>query len=317
MIVIPVKVCGDAWSNAVETQKILQQTPREVDIHLDFCAEGISVQAIGLIKILDRYCASVGRSTNTIKIVNNPNTTEITAYQNITNTRNHCLDLAKSYWQSVPNPDNHAKTFAYFLGRRTIARSYILYDLYHSFNDQFVFSRMYTRAPAPWITPPEGINLETVTDWMSVTEFEKFLTWFDTCPIESIDKHFVKDHYDPQQNIHRDLLKHYYKFQIELVTETYTIGDTFFPTEKTFRPMMAARPILVYGPKNFLKRLQHMGFETYSSCWDESYDQLEGPDRWQAIKRLIPTIQLSNLCWDIAYRNRQHLKKLVYDFTNI
>jgi len=111
-------------------------------------------------------------------------------------------------------------------------------------------------------------------------------------------------------------LEHYDQFVTELVAETYTIGNTFFPTEKTLRPVMAARPILVYGPKYFLSRLRDLGFETYSTCWDESYDELEGPARWQAIKKLILQIEVTDVAWAIAYRNRQHLKRMIYDSTN-
>jgi hypothetical protein len=317
MIVIPVRVCGDAWSNPEQVQNSLYQVPGHVDINLDFCSEGVSVVAIGLKQILDDYCKAAERSAETIRIINNPNTTEITGYNNITGKRNHCLDLVKSYWQSVPVPDPANRIFGYFMGRRTIARSYILYDLYHSFNDQFVFSRMSTRIPDPWITAPAGINLEKTSDWMTKLEFEKFLSWSDACPVQSIDGHAVRDHYDPAQNIHKDLLQHYSKFHVELIAETYTIGDTFFPTEKTFRPIMASRPVIVYGPRNFLQRLRHMGFETWADCWDESYDLLEGPSRWQAIKKLLPTIKINDVSCAIAYRNRQHLKKLVYDSKNI
>ena len=56
-----------------------------------------------------------------------------------------------------------------------------------------------------------------------------------------------------------------------------------------------------------------MGFETWSSCWDESYDKLQGPARWQAIRQLFEHITVDQQVWDIANRNRQHLKTLVYD----
>lgn len=313
MTVIPVRVCGDAWSNPEQVQTALYETPTQIQISLDFYAEGASVAAIGLLKVLDDYCAATGRSAESIKIINNPNTTEITPYANVTGTRNHCLDLAKSYWQTVSRPVAEAKPFAYFMGRRTIARSFILYDLYHNFNDQFVFSSMSTRMPDPWVVAPAGINLEQTADWMDADEFEKFSVWFSNCPVKSIDGHAVRDHYDPAQNIHKDLLEHYHKFQVELVAETYTLGDTFFPTEKTFRPVMAGRPVIVYGPRNFLQRLRNMGFETWSSCWDESYDGLEGPSRWQAIKQLLPTIKINHASMAIADRNRQHLERLVHD----
>ena len=316
MITISVRVCGDAWSNPDQVQAELAQPDPTVPVALDFHAEGISMQAIGLVKLLDQHCAQTGRDPGTITVINNPNTVEKTAYLNRTPEPSHCFGIVKSYWRTAPVPKIEALPFAYFMGRRTVARSFILYDLWHSYRDKFVFSSMPNRAPVPWIHPPAGVNLEKVQDWMDPTEFNNFSQWFASCPVTSIDGHTVRDHYDPAQNIHKDLLEHYDQFVTELVAETYTIGNTFFPTEKTLRPIMAARPIVVYGPRHFLSRLRDLGFETYSTCWDESYDELEGPARWQAIKELIPLIEVTDVTWAIAHRNRQHLRKMIYDTTN-
>jgi hypothetical protein len=62
---------------------------------------------------------------------------------------------------------------------------------------------------------------------------------------------------------------------------------------------------------NFLNNLQQLGFKTYHSCWDESYDQLEGQDRWQAVRLIIDDI-ISNgydieKVQQIADYNQQHL----------
>jgi hypothetical protein len=313
MIVIPVRVCGDAWSNRDEVQNLLKNSnPRQV-IYLDFFLEGISVTAIGLGQILEQHCCESGRNPDTIKLINFPNHAESTGYANLTNPRNHCYDLVKGFWQAASDIDSVAKSFGYFIGRKTIARSYILFDLYHNFKDKFLFSAMNNAGPGPWISPPEGINLEKVSDWMNQSQFEKFCSWFDSCPVRSIDNHRSGDQYDPKQTTHKDLLQHYDRFQIELVAETYTIGNTFFATEKTYRPIMATKPILVYGPRHFLSRLQDKGFETWSSCWDESYDLLEGPERWQAIRALLPNIKYTDRCQEIAVRNCEHLRKLVYD----
>lgn len=310
MITISVRVCGDAWSNPDEVHAALDQPGPVV---LDFHHEGASVQAIGL----DRMIQESGRDPESVVIVNNPNRTESVPYINTTDTRNHCLDLAKSYWQDPVVPAVDARPFGYFVGRRTIARCVIMYDLWQNFQDQFVFSHMQNRIAMPWIEPPVGINLEQVSDWLYQGEVVRFIRWYNACPITSIDGHSVRDHYDPDQNVNKDLLTHYSKFVTELVAESYTLGDTFFPTEKTFRPIMSARPIVVYGPKNFLARLRELGFETYHACWDESYDQLEGPARWQAIRKLLPTIQIDDVAWAIAHRNRQHLRRQIYDNANI
>jgi hypothetical protein len=105
-----------------------------------------------------------------------------------------------------------------------------------------------------------------------------------------------------------------------MVCESYTIGDTFFPTEKTIRPISAGKPMLVYGPKNFLARLRALGFQTYGNCWSENYDQQEGPERWKAIQQIITELinlndfqraQLLDQAQNIAIYNRRHLAELI------
>jgi hypothetical protein len=310
MITISVRVCGDAWSNPDEVQIALAQPGPVV---LDFHGEGASIGAIGLAGMIEQS----GRDPKSVTIINNPNRTEMLPWINATDSRNHCLDLAKLYWQEPVVPAVDARPFGYFVGRHTISRCAIMYNLWSNYADKFVLSHMYNHTPVPWIYPPAGINLEQIQDWLYQGEVVHFIQWYRDCPVTSIDGHAVRDHYDPNQNINQDLLTHYSKFVTELVAESYTLGDTFFPTEKTFRPIMSARPIVVYGPRNFLARLRDIGFETYHTCWDESYDELEGPARWQAIQNLLPTIEVTDIAWAIAYRNRQHLRQLIYDNTDL
>jgi hypothetical protein len=123
-------------------------------------------------------------------------------------------------------------------------------------------------------------------------------------------------------------LNYYDRFAIELVCETYTIGNTFFPTEKTIRPIMAGKPVLVYGPQYFLARLRTMGFQTYSTLWDETYDLYSGAERWQRIQAVMKSLnektqnernQLLARVHAIALHNRQCLHNIVtnqVDLTN-
>jgi hypothetical protein len=190
-----------------------------------------------------------------------------------------------------------------------MSRAKILYDLWHEFNDQCLLSSLKNTEVDPWIIPSQGINLERLEDWVS--DQELFKKWFASCPVKSVDDHSIRDQYVTNPQTNSDILNFYNQFAVELVSETYTLGDTFFPTEKTVRPLMAAKPIIVYGPKNYLKRLKDLGFDTYHQCWNESYDQLEGPERWAAIKQLLPTVTLSDVAMDIALHNRQHLANLI------
>ena len=80
----------------------------------------------------------------------------------------------------------------------------------------------------------------------------------------------------------KTFLEHYQKFLIDLVLETYATGATFFPTEKTLRPIIAKTPFIIFGPSGYLENMRRIGFKTFNNVIDESYD-LE-PDhnkRWK------------------------------------
>jgi hypothetical protein len=134
---------------------------------------------------------------------------------------------------------------------------------------------------------------------------------------------------DPtNHSIHnRSMLEHYHKFSIELVCETYTLGNTFFPTEKTVRPIMGTKPWLIHGAPGYINNLKLMGFQSFNALWDESYDQLEGSARWQAMQKIIDTLtklnsvslrMLLEQAHQIALFNRQVLNTfLIHDSQNI
>jgi hypothetical protein len=64
-----------------------------------------------------------------------------------------------------------------------------------------------------------------------------------------------------------------------------------------------------------------MGFKTYSELWPEDYDDLEGPARWDRMKKIISYIilleqskqeQLLEHAKSIAMFNRRHLEKFIH-----
>jgi hypothetical protein len=62
-----------------------------------------------------------------------------------------------------------------------------------------------------------------------------------------------------------------------IVCETVCLGDTFFLSEKTTKPLFAKRLFLVYSCVNFLQKLKELGFKTFDSVIDESYDSEPDP----------------------------------------
>jgi len=180
------------------------------------------------------------------------------------------------------------------------------------------------------------IHFSTTVDLDSVPQFEldKLLSW---CPanisaagrmIQQLPLKLGSTEYytafngynyaDPLTKLYQDIL-------VDLVVESHVAGNTFFPTEKTIRPMLLKKPFVIFGSKDYLAYLRQMGFRTFSDFWDEDYDGYLGKERYLRIIKLIDHIatlsreQLETMYWDMQYtldHNYQLLADKKYN-TNI
>jgi hypothetical protein len=324
---IDIQVTGDHWFNRLEFIENLENVnPNEI-IVLNVNSEAPCLSSIGVCALVDAWLKKHNRSPDTIFIKDWPNGAEQAPYKKLNhNTFSYFFRYSQLYWpKDIASSSKKFKLFGLFLGRRTIARNSILYFVANNWSDHFLLSVMKNRNSNPWPHYRKGaINLEIMDQWISLEDQPKVFDWMSNCNIPSIDNRSIQDQYvvveQSAAECNQSLLTYYNQFTIELVCESYTIGNTFFPTEKTVRPIAAGKPMLIYGPKDFLTRLRSLGFKTYSNCWDEDYDQLEGPARWKAIQNNINQLinlsetQLNNLLDDtksVAIYNRQHLAELI------
>ena len=70
-----------------------------------------------------------------------------------------------------------------------------------------------------------------------------------------------------------------------VVPETFIVNDrdAVF-TEKIFKPLSYGHPLLVFSSQGALAKLKELGFETFESIFDESYDLIENPQlRFEAM----------------------------------
>lgn len=108
------------------------------------------------------------------------------------------------------------------------------------------------------------------------------------------------DYSDPLTSIYKHIL-------VDIVAESHVAGKTFFPTEKTIRPMLLKKPFVVFGSQDYLEYLRQMGFRTFSDFWDEDYDGYEAANRLHKIQTLIdsiaqkPVAELEKMYWDMQY----------------
>ena len=119
-----------------------------------------------------------------------------------------------------------------------------------------------------------------------INEFKRQLPLYINTK-EKIKKH-TKGYIDWQDTY--PLLEFYKKIIVDIVYETGHLGNMFSPDEKIGRPLATQSAFIVYGPKHFLKNLKRIGFKTFDSVWNELYDEFEGIERIEEIKKLITTL---------------------------
>jgi hypothetical protein len=97
------------------------------------------------------------------------------------------------------------------------------------------------------------------------------LPW-TTIDIHKKDRYYYKydqDIYEPQFN----------DSAFNLVSETNDNNHDVFITEKLWKPIIAQQIFVVHGNYGYLKKLREMGFRTFDSVFDESYDQELDPNK--------------------------------------
>jgi hypothetical protein len=283
--VIDIQVCGDHWLNSDPAQQQLDEINHVEDyLLLRINSEGPSLHALGVVDMVMAHCDRTGRDPESVLIQSWLNEVEQVPFRKIdTFWYSHFLWMSRRYWNHDIIDNIRENRLALFIGRRTLPRRVIMHHIWHHYRDTSLLSIM--RNPVEM--PKWGIDLDTHQQWFGHRDITEFAAWWSSPPIDSIDGMTVGAQYQDGYNTNLSILDHYHRFGIEIVCESYCRGDTFFMTEKTVRPMVGLKPMIVYGPRRYLERLRDMGFRTWQEFWDESYDQFEGPDRWEAIKVLL------------------------------
>lgn len=283
MITIPVTVTGDHWLNPEQVRTALTLSDPAETLVLDLSGEGPSLHRLGVIDTLAAHCADQHRDADTVLIARWSNAVETVPYQRRGRTAiSHFFWLSDRYWPGATIPCAQGHLWGFFMGRPTVPRLLLLRDLAQG--DQALLSMMQGGAVPD---AAQGVLVDTEEFGLQ----PDLTAWYHACSIASLDRACIRDQYRADKNTNLALLAHYDQFHIEVVAESYVYGDTFFPTEKTLRPLAAGKPIIVMGPRGFLRRLQDLGFRTWANLWDETYDDLEGPARLSAIQHVIQSVQ--------------------------
>lgn len=95
----------------------------------------------------------------------------------------------------------------------------------------------------------------------------------------------------------------YNRTAYSVVMETLEQGDLFFPTEKITKPLLASRLFVVISRQHYLRELRKLGFKTFDSIIDESYDaEPDDHRRW--------TMAAEQIRWLCAQDQRNILRQV-------
>lgn len=131
--------------------------------------------------------------------------------------------------------------------------------------------------------------------------------------------------------------KIYQQTWYSVICETVYQSDTFFMAEKFTKTVLACRPFVLFGAAGYINRLQQLGFKTFGSVIDESYDldeiaetryrsawaqvlslsQQDPIDVYQTLKPvLLHNLQHLEVLWQQTVADRQQLlcKKIPAEF---
>lgn len=64
----------------------------------------------------------------------------------------------------------------------------------------------------------------------------------------------------------------YNNSMIHVIAETYFFSNLIHLTEKSYKPIAYKQPFIMFASPGSLNALRQQGFKTFSSLWDESYD---------------------------------------------
>ncbi len=262
------------------------------DIVIKFFPEAVCLQTLGVYRILENFTFS---------------SVTIETYNPFETHEEYKINHLKNFWfeqkqtvDTVLHDWNQNKKFFCFYHRPTAGRLGLASYLDQNFKKDTLIH----------------FSANKEIDNLNQFEFDKLLSYdvgslanagkfVQSLPrlLSSPDRYTPCDGYyydDPLTNFYKDIL-------IDIVVESHVSGKTFFPTEKTLRPMWLKKPFIVFGSKNFLAYLRQMGFRTFGDFWDESYDGYETKDRYKKILTLLNELgkktrqELETMRWDMQY----------------
>lgn len=275
-------------------------------------AEGLCLSSAKFYPVLDYLCDKFSIDKTKVTIITN-NVEESHPVYKISAQGNHWVTNCKPIFNyNLDAKSKDLKHVGCFLGKANWHRLILSSWLHANYLDKTMLTMHYDQSS-------ERHRLDcdmTDINIMAPSELESVAQFIKHCPV-TLEEGFLNYTIGPPT--HYNIIYQYKNIFADVVVETYVSGMSFFPTEKTLRPIIAKTPFIVMGPAGYLSNLKRMGFKTFDCWWNEDYDNYSDYSRLCQIKSVLDYIfsltinQLQNLLNDmeeILEHNRQHLQKI-------
>ncbi len=273
-------------------------TNQNQDIVLTITPEAIDLANLGVYKLLDMF------RFNSVRLLTQNVLEKHSQYEIVSKWKNpwlekianidsalHTWDLEKIFLCIYRRPTANRLGLSSYLYTNYVKQSIVHFSFEPNVNDieLFEFDKLATY---------DVNSIKNVGNLLPTLP----LRYFPGDLEEEVKRFVIEYNYN-----HNDGLETYSKIFVDIVSESHVSGVTFYPTEKTARPIWLKKPFITFASKNYLEYLRQMGFRTFGDFWDESYDGYEGRDRYLRIIQLIDWIgslkvyQLEKMYWDMQY----------------
>ena len=294
---------GKIWDIERRTIEILRQWVHYGRIEITLNSEGPDAEHLGLYRLLDSMCDAFSIDKTKVTI----HTRNLLEEHPVYNIKKLSPFHLVNTLGNVPVVDKSIKShFGMFVRRSDWARLYLASALHSKHLHKSVITYHYD-FENEWHSNHFGLDT-LVSEIGPAAAINAVSSIMQSMPITLSD--FADDHVRNPT----DLADYYTEFLIEIVSETYLSGRTFFPTEKTWRPIMLKTPFLVNGPCNYLENLRRLGFKTFSQWWDESYDWQPGKTKIEEIVKIIDMMALKSV-QELEVMYNEMLPTLEHNYT--
>jgi len=283
------------WNFQELTNYLVRNQHRRISLIIN--PEAICLETLGIYQLLDNF------EFASVRIYTENQLEQHSKYNIIVNKNNRWLAHQPNIHPSLHDWTG-AKTFLAFYHRPTASRLGIGAYLFNHYQQQSVIHFSYDttidRLQLYEFDKVAMLRMESIGEVSTMLPHMPLLA-YDQNDVNTIENRGWYDYeIDNGISMYRDIF-------VDIVSESHVAGKTFYPTEKTARPMWLKKPFVIFASRDYLCYLRQQGFKTFNDFWSEDYDGYEGKDRYIKILAVIDQLskksnkQLEEMYWDMQY----------------